>query len=103
MTAEWDKRIEAAKADKGFMEFMNRDYPDWQSEYSGDMLGMHDAWMASRAEFVWLDKLKVSFSNKNYEDYEAEFGKEMFLLPFAYCKEHETSYSTREGCEQCNV
>jgi hypothetical protein len=33
-------------ADEPFMEWLKEVYPDWESEYSGNLIGLHDAWKA---------------------------------------------------------
>ena len=45
----WMTRIAEMNADLAFMRWLRVYLPQYETEYSGDLLGMYDAWAASRA------------------------------------------------------
>lgn len=46
---EWDARVKAMEADVAFMRWLADYNPEFSLEYSGDLLGQYDAWLASRS------------------------------------------------------
>ena len=49
MSEEWRNRVAAMRADEDFMAWLKEYAPDWECEYSGNLLGMHDAFRAGAA------------------------------------------------------
>ena len=43
---EWDERVKAMYADEVFMEWLEEYSPYYHSEYTGNLLGLHDAFKA---------------------------------------------------------
>lgn len=45
---EWSERLTEMEADEEFMKWLREYEPDYENEYSGDLLGLYDAFIAGR-------------------------------------------------------
>ena len=63
----WQSRLDAMNADAAFMRWLADYLPDHDLEYSGDLLGMYDAWRAGRAEAFRECREKVAELKPHYD------------------------------------
>lgn len=47
--ANWERNWAAMMADAPFIAWLGKYDPHWEDTYSGDLLALHDAWVAGRS------------------------------------------------------